>query len=52
MTTVEPATEAVGDLVRVTLSAHKSMFLATAGSAGPWAGGVYFAESDPFTSAW
>ncbi|WIX79605.1 pyridoxamine 5'-phosphate oxidase family protein [Amycolatopsis carbonis] len=49
MTTVEPTAEAVGDVVRGTLSAHKSMFLATAGSAGPWAGGAYFADTDPFT---
>jgi hypothetical protein len=47
VTTLEPA--AVADLVRSTLSAHQSMFLATSGSAGPWVGGVYFAESGEFT---
>ncbi|WP_410639249.1 pyridoxamine 5'-phosphate oxidase family protein [Amycolatopsis sp. lyj-346] len=47
MTTLEPA--AVADLVRNTLAAHKSLFLATSGSTGPWVGGVYFAESDEFT---
>ncbi|GHG27523.1 MULTISPECIES: pyridoxamine 5'-phosphate oxidase family protein [Amycolatopsis] len=47
MTTLEPA--AVADLVRNTLAAHKSLFLATAGSTGPWVGGVYFAESGEFT---
>jgi uncharacterized protein YhbP (UPF0306 family) len=31
-------------LVRDTLAAHSSMFLATAGDAGPWINGVYFAE--------
>ncbi|WP_439376858.1 pyridoxamine 5'-phosphate oxidase family protein [Amycolatopsis lexingtonensis] len=47
MTTLEPA--AVADLVRSTLSAHKSLFLATSGRTGPWVGGVYFAESGEFT---
>ncbi|MDX3190613.1 pyridoxamine 5'-phosphate oxidase family protein [Streptomyces sp. MN03-5084-2B] len=47
MTTLEQA--AVADLVRNTLSAHKSLFLATSGSTGPWVGGVYFAESGEFT---
>ncbi|MEV7091300.1 pyridoxamine 5'-phosphate oxidase family protein [Amycolatopsis sp. NPDC051045] len=47
MTTFEPT--AVADLVRSTLSAHKSLFLATSGSTGPWVGGVYFAESGEFT---
>ncbi|MFJ7210003.1 pyridoxamine 5'-phosphate oxidase family protein [Amycolatopsis sp. NPDC098790] len=47
MTTLEQA--AVADLVRSTLSAHKSLFLATSGSTGPWVGGVYFAETGEFT---
>ncbi|WP_233225588.1 pyridoxamine 5'-phosphate oxidase family protein [Amycolatopsis sp. CA-126428] len=47
MTTLEPT--AVADLVRNTLAAHKSLFLATAGSTGPWVGGVYFAERGEFT---
>ncbi|WP_233223792.1 pyridoxamine 5'-phosphate oxidase family protein [Amycolatopsis sp. CA-128772] len=47
MTTLEPA--AVADLVRNTLAAHKSLFLATSGSTGPWVGGVYFAERGEFT---
>jgi hypothetical protein len=49
MTTVEPTAIAVADLVRNTLATHKSLFLATSGSDGSWVGGVYFAESDPFT---
>jgi len=49
MTAVEPMAGDVADLVRNTLSAHKSMFLATSGSDGPWVGGVYFAETGPFT---
>lgn len=36
-------------LVRDTLAAHPSMFLASAGDAGPWVNGVYFAESGLFT---
>ncbi len=47
MTTLEPT--AVADLVRNTLAAHKSLFLATSGSTGPWVGGVYFAERGEFT---
>ncbi|WP_410607832.1 pyridoxamine 5'-phosphate oxidase family protein [Amycolatopsis sp. lyj-109] len=47
MTTLEPT--AVADLVRSTLAAHQSLFLATSGSTGPWVGGVYFAESGEFT---
>jgi hypothetical protein len=47
VTTLEQA--AVADLVRNTLAAHKSLFLATSGSTGPWVGGVYFAESGEFT---
>lgn len=43
MTTTEQHT-AVEDLLRATLAAHKSMFLATAGSDGSWVSGVYFAE--------
>ena len=49
MTTAQPTVSAVEGLVRDTLSTHKSLFLATAGSAGPWVGGVYFAELGPFT---
>jgi hypothetical protein len=47
VTTLEPT--AVADLVRNTLAAHKSLFLATSGSTGPWVGGVYFAEGGEFT---
>jgi hypothetical protein len=47
VTNLEPT--AVADLVRSTLAAHKSLFLATSGSTGPWVGGVYFAESGEFT---
>lgn len=36
-------------LVRNTLASHASLFLATAGEAGPWVNGVYFAEDDLFT---
>lgn len=36
-------------LVRDTLAAHSSLFLATAGEAGPWVNGVYFAEDGLFT---
>jgi hypothetical protein len=36
-------------LVSDTLAAHASLFLATAGEAGPWVNGVYFAEDDLFT---
>jgi uncharacterized protein YhbP (UPF0306 family) len=36
-------------LVRDTLAAHPSMFLATAGDAGPWVNGVYFAEEGLYT---
>ena len=49
MTTVEQNVSEVEAAVRAALAAHKSMYLATAGSAGPWAGGVYFAEVDVFT---
>jgi uncharacterized protein YhbP (UPF0306 family) len=38
-------------LVRDTLAAHASLFLATSGEAGPWVNGVYFAEDDLFTLA-
>ena len=34
----------VEHLVRDTLAAHSSLYLATAGDAGPWVNGVYFAE--------
>lgn len=46
--TTAAATE-VEELVRATLAAHPSMFLATSGSSGPWVGGVFFAETDLFT---
>ena len=39
----------VEHLVRDTLAAHASLYLATAGEAGPWVSGVYFAEDDLFT---
>ena len=38
---------AVEALLHRTLAAHKSMFLATAGSDGSWVSGVYFAERGP-----
>lgn len=43
MTTVEQPT--VEALVRETLAAHKSLYLATTGADGPWVSGVYFAEN-------
>lgn len=46
MDTTEQTTETV---VRATLAAHDSMYLATAGPAGPWVNGVFFVETDPFT---
>jgi hypothetical protein len=49
MSTVEQNVSEVEAVVRDTLAAHKSMYLATSGSAGPWVGGVYFAEVDLFT---
>lgn len=49
MTAIEQNVSEVEAVVRETLAAHKSMYLATSGSAGPWVGGVYFAEVDPFT---
>jgi hypothetical protein len=39
----------VESAAREILACHQSMFLATAGSAGPWASGVYFAETGLFT---
>ncbi len=48
MTTMEQKTE-VEDLLRSTLAAHSSLYLATSGSSGPWASGVYFAETNLFT---
>jgi hypothetical protein len=48
MVTDEQNTE-VEDLVRSTLAAHSSLFLATCGDSGPWVNGVYFAESGLFT---
>ena len=49
MTSVEQNVSEVEAVVRDTLAAHKAMYLATSGSAGPWVGGVYFAEVDLFT---
>ena len=49
MATTEQSTSEVDTAVRNTLASHKSMYLATSGSDGPWVGGVYFAENDPFT---
>lgn len=49
MTSTESAVSEVETAVRDTLSAHKSMYLATSGSDGPWVGGVFFAEVDLFT---
>jgi hypothetical protein len=48
MTTMEQRTD-VEDLLRSTLAAHSSLYLATSGSSGPWVNGVYFAETDLFT---
>lgn len=48
MTTINRDT-AVEALLHSTLAAHKSMFLATAGSDGSWVSGVYFAEDGPHT---
>lgn len=48
MVTSEQNTE-VEDLVRSTLAAHTSLFLATCGDLGPWVNGVYFAETGLFT---
>ena len=48
MVTSEQNTE-VEDLVRNTLAAHSSLFLATCGDSGPWVNGVYFAETGLFT---
>jgi nitroimidazol reductase NimA-like FMN-containing flavoprotein (pyridoxamine 5'-phosphate oxidase superfamily) len=39
----------VEDLLRSTLAAHSSLYLATCGDLGPWVNGVYFAETDLFT---
>lgn len=36
-------------LVRDTLAAHQSLFLATSAESGPWVNGVYFAERGLFT---
>ncbi|GLY55017.1 pyridoxamine 5'-phosphate oxidase family protein [Lentzea sp. NBRC 102530] len=46
MTTTEQRGD-VEALLHRTLAAHKSMFLATAGSDGSWVSGVYFAEDGP-----
>src|SRR5262245_40545195 len=50
MTTTEQLTD-TESVLRATLAAHSSMFLATSGESGPWVNGVYFAEagSDPFS---
>lgn len=48
MTTLEDQASEVETAVQDTLAAHRSLYLATSGSLGPWVGGVYFAEIDPF----
>lgn len=48
MTAMEQKTE-VEDLLRSTLAAHSSLYLATSGDSGPWVNGVYFAETGLFT---
>ncbi|PRY37291.1 pyridoxamine 5'-phosphate oxidase family protein [Umezawaea tangerina] len=48
MTMVETASE-IEAVVRDTLAAHQSFYLATSGSAGPWVNGAYFAETGLFT---
>jgi Pyridoxamine 5'-phosphate oxidase len=48
MVTSERNTD-VEDLLRSTLAAHSSLFLATCGDSGPWVNGVYFAETGLFT---
>ncbi|MCS7481124.1 pyridoxamine 5'-phosphate oxidase family protein [Umezawaea endophytica] len=48
MTILETTSE-VENLVRDTLAAHQSFFLATAGEQGPWVNGAYFAETGLFT---
>ena len=50
MTTIEQNTEIEG-LLRSTLAAHSSLYLATSGDSGPWVNGVYFAETGLFTLA-
>jgi hypothetical protein len=45
---MEPVAD-VERVVRATLAAHPSLFLATCGVSGPWVNGVYFAETGPFT---
>jgi Pyridoxamine 5'-phosphate oxidase len=50
MTALEHETE-IADLLRSTLAAHSSLYLATAGDSGPWVNGVYFAETGLFTLA-
>jgi hypothetical protein len=49
MTTAQETTTTEAETVaREILASHQSLFLATAGSAGPWVSGVYFAETDLF----
>ncbi|MFD9739506.1 pyridoxamine 5'-phosphate oxidase family protein [Umezawaea sp. NPDC059074] len=48
MTMVDTTSEVEG-LVRDTLAAHQSFFLATTSEAGPWVNGAYFAETGLFT---
>jgi nitroimidazol reductase NimA-like FMN-containing flavoprotein (pyridoxamine 5'-phosphate oxidase superfamily) len=48
MTTLETSAE-VEALVRDTLAAHQSFYLATTSDAGPWVNGAYFAETGLFT---
>lgn len=50
MTTAQETTTAeVESLAREILATHQSLFLGTAGSAGPWVSGVYFAETGLYT---
>ncbi|MEO6086623.1 MAG: pyridoxamine 5'-phosphate oxidase family protein [Umezawaea sp.] len=49
MTTEQQTESEVERVVLDTLAAHKSFYLATSGSNGPWVNGAYFAESGPFT---
>jgi hypothetical protein len=48
MTTLDTKSEVEG-LVRDTLAAHQSFYLAMTSEAGPWVNGAYFAETGLFT---
>ena len=48
MTTPDQGTD-VESLLRTTLAAHSSLYLATCAESGPWVNGVYFAETGLFT---